>query len=45
LGEGGTAKELLEAYPHLTEDDISGAITYAADTIAHEENVLADVMR
>jgi uncharacterized protein (DUF433 family) len=42
LGEGATAKDLLEAYPHLTEDDISAAITYAADTIANEENVLAD---
>ncbi len=27
LGEGATAQELLEAYPHLTKDDIQAAIT------------------
>jgi len=36
LGEGATHKDLLEAYPHLSEADIQAAITYAADTIAHE---------
>ena len=41
LGEGATPKDLLEAYPHLTSDDIQAAITYAADTLAHEENPAA----
>ena len=39
LGEGATQRELLAAYPHLTLQDIQAAITYAADTLAHEETV------
>jgi len=35
-------QDLLEAYPHLTEDDIQAAITYAADTLAHEETVVME---
>jgi uncharacterized protein (DUF433 family) len=42
LGEGATHKDLLEAYPHLSQADIQAAITYAADTIAHEETVLVE---
>jgi uncharacterized protein (DUF433 family) len=42
LGEGAAPKELLEAYPHLTEEDIQAAMTYAADTLAHEETVLVE---
>jgi uncharacterized protein (DUF433 family) len=42
LGEGATHKDLLEAYPHLTEDDIQAAMTYAADTLAHEETVVVE---
>ena len=38
LSEGATEEELLEAYPHLTRDDIKAAIAYAADTIAHEKH-------
>ena len=30
LAEGATHADLKEAYPHLTEDDIAAAITYAA---------------
>jgi len=30
LGEGATHRELLEAYPRLTERDMQAAITYAA---------------
>ena len=37
LGEGATEKDLLDAYPHLTQDDVRAAIMYAADTLAHEE--------
>jgi uncharacterized protein (DUF433 family) len=42
LGEGATPADLLEAYPHLAMDDIQAAITYAADTVAHEETVLVE---
>lgn len=41
LGEGATEAELLDAYPRLTKTDIHAAIRYAADTVAHEETVLA----
>jgi len=40
LGEGATHRELLEAYPHLTQGDLQAAITFAADTLAHDETVL-----
>jgi uncharacterized protein (DUF433 family) len=42
LGEGATDQDLLEAYPHLTKEDIKAAMTYAADTIAHEATVLVE---
>jgi uncharacterized protein (DUF433 family) len=42
LGEGATHQDLLEAYPNLTERDIHAAITYAAETLAHEETVLIE---
>jgi uncharacterized protein (DUF433 family) len=42
LGEGATHRELLDAYPHLTERDIQAAMTYAADTLAHEETVILE---
>jgi uncharacterized protein (DUF433 family) len=31
---------LLEAYFHLTQGDLQAAITFAADTLAHDETVL-----
>jgi uncharacterized protein (DUF433 family) len=31
LAEGATPKDLIEAYPHLTEDDIAAAMPYADD--------------
>jgi uncharacterized protein (DUF433 family) len=40
IAEGASMEALLDAYPHLTEADIQAAVTYAADTLAHEENVL-----
>ena len=40
LGEGATQDELLDAYPHLTRDDIQAAMAYGADTLAHEEIVV-----
>ena len=39
LGEGATEAQLLDAYPRLTPEDIRAAITYAAQALAHEENV------
>jgi uncharacterized protein (DUF433 family) len=42
LGEGATPKELIEAYPHLTVEDIRAAIKYAADTVAHEETIVVE---
>jgi uncharacterized protein (DUF433 family) len=40
LGEGAKERELLEAYPKLTKEDIQAAIRYAADTLAHEDMVI-----
>ena len=40
LSEGASEKDLLEAYPKLTREDIHAAIRYAADTLAHEETVM-----
>jgi uncharacterized protein (DUF433 family) len=45
LGEGATHRELLEAYPNLTENDLQAAITFAVDTLAHEETVLVEPQR
>jgi uncharacterized protein (DUF433 family) len=41
LSEGASEADLLDAYPHLSADDIRAAIKYAADVIAHEEVVTA----
>lgn len=37
LSEGMTVEELLEAYPHLTKEDILAALSYSADVISQEE--------
>jgi uncharacterized protein (DUF433 family) len=37
LAEGASEAELLDAYPHLSAEDIRAAISYAADVVAHEE--------
>ncbi len=39
LGEGATEADLLDAYPNLKPEDLRAAMTYAADTVAHEEIV------
>ena len=31
LGQGMTVAELLEAYPHLTAEDVLAALSFAAD--------------
>lgn len=37
LSEGMTIEELLEAYPHLTKEDILATLSYSADVISKEE--------
>jgi uncharacterized protein (DUF433 family) len=39
LGEGASEQDLLDAYPHLTAQDIRAAMLYAAEALAHEEIV------
>lgn len=39
LSEGASEADLLDAYSHLTREDIHAAMRYAADTLAHEEVV------
>ena len=41
LSEGAKQSDLLDAYPHITQEDIRAALAYAADTLAHEETVFA----
>jgi uncharacterized protein (DUF433 family) len=45
LGEGASEEDLLDAYPRLTRQDIHAAMTYAADTLAHEETLLLEPAR
>lgn len=37
LAEEITIKELLKAYPHITQEDISAALWYSAEVISTEE--------
>ncbi len=37
LSEGMIIEELLDAYPHLTKEDIFAALSYSADVISQEE--------
>ena len=39
LGEGASEAQLLDAYPRLTADDIRAAMSYAAASLAREENL------
>jgi uncharacterized protein (DUF433 family) len=41
LAEGATNAEIIEAHPLLCTESIHAAIAYAADTLAHEEQILA----
>ena len=45
LSQGATETALLDAYPHLTREDIYAAMRYAADTVAHEEIVFFEAER
>lgn len=39
LAEGATEADLLDAYPRLTTEDLRAALSYAADSVSHEETV------
>jgi len=45
LSEGASTRDLLDAYPRLTQEDIQAAIGYAADTLAHEETFVLEPPR
>jgi len=40
LSEGASEANLLDAYPRLKRADIQAALSYAADTLAHEEVIV-----
>lgn len=40
IAEGADEARLLAAYPSLTRADIQAAVTYAADSLAHEKTVV-----
>ena len=42
LGAGRSMTNLLEAYPHLTEDDVRAALAFAADYMQHETVLAAE---
>ncbi len=37
LSQGATTADILKMYPHLQEEDILTALTYASDVLANEE--------
>ena len=37
LSEGMSIEEVLEAYPHLTKEDVLATFSYSADVISKEE--------
>ena len=41
LGAGRSFADIVQAYPHLTEDDIRAALAFAADYLQHESVVAA----
>jgi len=41
LSEGMSNQELLEAYPHLTIEDIFAALAYSADAVSKEELIVS----
>ena len=41
LGQGMTVAELLEAYPHLTAEDVLAALSFAADYLRNEDIAFA----
>jgi len=37
LADGDSVSDLLEAYPHLTEEDIHAALKFAAEAVNHAD--------
>lgn len=42
LGQGHAFADLLEAYPHLSAEDIKAALAFAADYMQHETVLAAE---
>ena len=42
LGAGRTFVDLIDAYPHLSEDDLRAALAFAADYMQHETVLAAE---
>jgi len=40
LSEGAKEEDLLNAFPHLSVEDIRAALAFAADSLDHEEIIL-----
>lgn len=41
LSEGATEEDILDAYPHLSLEDIRAAEAYAADVVAREDVIVS----
>lgn len=42
LSEGRSFDELLQAYPHLTAQDLKAALDYAADAVKNSSSMAAE---
>lgn len=42
IADGMSVAEVLEAYEHLTEQDVRAAVAYAAEFLAHEGLIAAE---
>lgn len=42
LAGGHTVADLLDAYPHLVEEDVRAALEFAADYMQHESVIAAE---
>jgi uncharacterized protein (DUF433 family) len=42
LSEGASVADLLDAYPHLTAEDVRAALAYAAEAVSHESFLFPD---
>ena len=42
LGSGHSFSDLIEAYPHLKEDDLRSALAFGADYLQHETVLAAE---
>jgi uncharacterized protein (DUF433 family) len=42
LGAGRSFADILDAYPHLVEDDLRAALAFAADYLQHETVLAAE---